>query len=55
MTHAMDRDTIIDRMIKIEKVLMHLSNDAQQNPVLFDAILAAQIALHDAVYEEVAI
>lgn len=48
----MDRDTIIDRMIEIEKVLMHLSNDAQKNPVLFDAILAAQVALHDAAYEE---
>lgn len=48
----MDRATIIDRMIEIEKVLMHLSNDAQKNSVLFDAILAAQVALHEAAYNQ---
>jgi hypothetical protein len=49
----MDRATIIDRMIEIEKDLMHLSNSCgQKNAVLFDAILAAQIALYEAVYNK---
>lgn len=48
----MDRATIIDRMIEIEKVLMHLSNDAQGNGDLFDAILAAQVALHKDAYNQ---
>ena len=48
----MDRGTTIDRMIEIEKALMHLSNDAQGNGDLFDAILAAQVALHEAAYNQ---
>lgn len=49
----MDRDTIIDRMVEIEKALMHLANNCGQgNAVLFDAILAAQIALYDATHKE---
>lgn len=46
----MTRDDIIDRMIEIEKQLMHLSNKAQGNADLWDAILAAQVALHQAAY-----
>ena len=48
----MDRATTIDRMIEIEKALMRLSNDAQGNGDLFDAILAAQVALHEAAYNQ---
>jgi uncharacterized protein YigA (DUF484 family) len=48
----MDRGTTIDRMIEIEKALMRLSNDAQGNGDLFDAILAAQVALHEAAYNQ---
>jgi len=49
---VMDRGTTIDRMIEIEKALMRLSNDAQGNGDLFDAILAAQVALHEAAYNQ---
>ena len=45
-------DDIIDRMVEIEKQLMHLSNQAQGSGDLWDAILAAQIALHDAAYRK---
>lgn len=46
----MIRHDIIDRMIEIEKQLMRLSNEAQGNADLWDAILAAQVALHEAAY-----
>ncbi len=45
-------DDVIDRMIEIEKDLMHLGNAAQGNARLWDAILVAQTALFNAVYEE---
>ena len=46
------RGDVIDRRVEIEKQLMHLSNHAQGNAELWDAIQAAQAALHDAVYRK---
>lgn len=46
------RDDVIDLMVELEKQLMHLSNNAQGNADLWDAIQAASIALHDAVYRK---
>ena len=42
----------IEAMIEIEESLMRLANNAQGNARLWDAILAAQLVLHNAIYED---
>jgi hypothetical protein len=48
----MSRHDTIDRMIEIEKMLMRLGNEAQGDADLWDAILAAQTTLHEAIYKK---
>ena len=48
---TMTEDETKEKMIEIEKMLMRLANNSQGNSALFDAILDAECALYEALYE----